>query len=142
MIQIKRAYEAASKKDGYRVLVDRLWPRGLKKEDLKYDEWLKDVAPSTALRKEFSHDPARWKSFVSAYKKELKSPETQELIRKLSQHAAQSNLTLLYGARDEEHNNAVVLKELLEKASPKNSKKASQKRTEKSPGRGSEKTRH
>jgi uncharacterized protein YeaO (DUF488 family) len=115
MIQIKRAYEPSSRKDGYRVLIDRLWPRGIKKEDLAMDEWAKDLAPSSALRKDFGHDPAHWKSFVSAYKKELKSPEAKEWIAKLTRHAGKRTLTLLYGARDEEHNNAVVLKEVLEK---------------------------
>lgn len=115
MVQIKRAYEPASPKDGCRVLVDRLWPRGIKKQDLKFDEWLKDLAPSTALRKEFGHDPMRWKSFVTAYKKELRSPAARELLQKLARLAAKRGLTLLYGARDEEHNQAVVLKEILDK---------------------------
>lgn len=115
MVQVKRAYEPSSRKDGYRVLIDRLWPRGIKKQELDCDEWLKDLAPSTELRKEFSHDPAHWKSFVGAYKKELRSPQARELLEKLGRQAAKRTLTLLYGARDEEHNNAVVLKEVIEK---------------------------
>lgn len=119
MIQLKRVYEPNSRKDGYRVLVDRLWPRGIKKQELVFDEWLKELAPSTALRKEFAHNPAHWKSFVGAYKKELRSPETQELLEKLARQATKRTLTLLYGARDEEHNNAVVLKDMIEKEFPK-----------------------
>ena len=120
MIQLKRAYEPSNRKDGYRVLIDRLWPRGIKKQELDLDEWLKDLAPSTKLRKEFGHDPAHWKSFVSAYKKELQSPKARELIQRLAQQASgKRTLTLLYSARDEEHNNAVVLKDILEKESAK-----------------------
>lgn len=107
------------RKDGYRILVDRLWPRGLKKEKLKLDEWLKDLAPSTELRKKFGHKPGHWKSFVTAYKKELKSDGAQDLIKKISQRAAKRTVTLLYAARDEEHNNAVVLRDVLEKGSRK-----------------------
>lgn len=115
MIQIKRAYETVSKKDGYRVLVDRLWPRGIKKETLALDAWFKELAPSTELRKEFGHDPKKWKSFQAQYKKELRSPEAKEKILFLIKTAKNSNLTLLYGARDEAHNNAVVLKSMIEK---------------------------
>lgn len=115
MVQIKRVYEPSRRDDGYRVLVDRLWPRGISKQELKFDEWLKDLAPSTALRKEFGHDQARWKFFAVAYKKELNSPRSRELLEGLARRAAGRKLTLLYGARDETHNNAVVLKDVLEK---------------------------
>lgn len=115
MVQIKRAYEPESRKDGYRVLVDRLWPRGIKKEDLAFDEWIKELAPSTALRKKFGHDPAHWKSFVAEYKKELSSATAQELLKGLSRRAERGTLTLLFGARDEEHNQAVVLKDVISK---------------------------
>jgi uncharacterized protein YeaO (DUF488 family) len=115
MIQIKRAYEPAGKRDGYRILVDRLWPRGIKKKDLALDEWLKDLAPSTELRQEFGHDPAHWKSFVSAYKRELRTSAAKEQIQRLAQQALKRPLTLLFGARDEKQNNAVVLKNVIEK---------------------------
>lgn len=115
MVQMRRAYEDASKNDGYRVLIDRLWPRGIKKESLPLDAWFKELAPSTALRKEFGHDPKHWKSFQAKYKEELKSPEAKERLSQLVLIAKKSNVTLVYGARDEEHNDAVVLKEILEK---------------------------
>lgn len=115
MIQIKRAYEPTNRRDGYRVLIDRLWPRGIKKEDLPFDEWIKDLAPSTNLRKDFGHDPEHWQSFVTAYKQELSSSMARDLIKKLAAHAAKRTLTLLYGAHDEEHNNAIVLKNIIEK---------------------------
>lgn len=119
MVRIKRAYQPVSRKDGYRVLVDRLWPRGIRKQNLELDEWLKDLAPSTELRKAFGHDPAKWKSFVSAYKKELRTPAARGLVDKLVRRSAKRTLTLIYGARDEEHNEAVVLKDLIEKESKK-----------------------
>lgn len=115
MLTIKRAYEPLSKKDGYRILVDRLWPRGLKKENLALDAWFKDLAPSTDLRKEFAHDPKLWKFFQSKYKKELKSSEAREKIKVIAKMAKTRNVTLIYGARDQEHNDAVVLKSVLEK---------------------------
>ncbi len=116
MVQMKRAYEAAAKKDGYRVLIDRLWPRGIKKENLPLDAWMKELAPSTELRKEFGHDPKRWTAFQTKYKKELKNPEAKEKIKLLIAIAKKAKLTLLYGARDTEHNDAVVLKKVIEKA--------------------------
>lgn len=114
MIQKKRAYEAASKNDGYRILVDRLWPRGIKKEDLLYNAWWKDLAPSTELRKKFGHDPKCWSSFKSQYKKELESPKALEKIKQIVDIARKSNVTLIFGAHDESHNNAVVLKQVIE----------------------------
>jgi uncharacterized protein YeaO (DUF488 family) len=112
MLKIKRIYEPSEKSDGFRVLVDRLWPRGVSKERAKLDLWAKEIAPSTALRKWFGHDPKRWKSFQGKYEKELRD-NTLELkeLRKL--HRAHKNLTILYGAKDTEHNEAVVLARLL-----------------------------
>lgn len=114
MIRIKRAYDPTSRGDGFRVLVDRLWPRGVKKGKLALDEWMKSLAPSNALRKKFAHDPERWRQFESGYKRELKSPSAKEKIRILLGIAKKRNVTLIYGARDRVHNNAVVLKHLLE----------------------------
>jgi uncharacterized protein YeaO (DUF488 family) len=111
MIKIKRVYEKVERDDGYRVLIDRLWPRGLSKEKLKMDEWLKDIAVSDELRKRFCHDPSRWEEFRKKYLAELKAKE--EVLNRLVAKAGEGNLTILYGAKDEVHNNAVVLKELL-----------------------------
>jgi uncharacterized protein YeaO (DUF488 family) len=111
-IAIKRVYEPPATSDGYRVLVDRLWPRGLKKDDLPLDLWAKELAPSTALRQWFGHDPARWEGFRQRYAGELDKRATH--WHPLAERAAKHPLTLLYAARDEEHNNAVVLKSYLE----------------------------
>lgn len=112
-IRIKRIYEPFAASDGYRILVDRLWPRGIKKEKAHVDEWLKEVAPSTALRKWFGHDPEKWKQFVSKYKTELKGSEAlKELRAGVRKH---KTITLLYGAKDEQHNQAVALKQLISK---------------------------
>ncbi len=113
-IGIKRAYEEPKPDDGYRVLVDRLWPRGIKKESLKLDAWLKELAPSTELRRWFGHDPARWEEFRKRYRAELSSPEAQTLLAELAERAGLGPVTLVYAARDEQHNGAVVLRELLE----------------------------
>ncbi|MEJ2635154.1 MAG: DUF488 domain-containing protein [Calditrichia bacterium] len=113
MIKIKRAYEAAEKSDGMRFLVDRLWPRGIKKEDLKVEEWDKEVAPSNDLRKRFHHDPEKWDEFCRHYFEELdKKPESWQGILEA---AKEGTVTLIYGAKDLEHNNARALKEYLEK---------------------------
>jgi uncharacterized protein YeaO (DUF488 family) len=111
MIKLKRAYEPPEESDGLRILVDRVWPRGLTKEHLKLHAWYKDVAPSAALRKWFGHDPKKWTDFKRKYKEELKAP-TKELheLRELSK---KHTVTLVYGAKDEEHNQAVALKEVL-----------------------------
>ncbi len=110
-LQIKRAYEAPSRTDGRRVLVDRLWPRGLSKEKLKLDAWMKDLAPSNDLRKRFHHDAARWDEFQKHYFKELdQQPEQVAELRKM---VRRGKVTLLYGAQDEAHNNAVALKKYL-----------------------------
>lgn len=109
-ILLKRAYEKPNAKDGFRVLVDRLWPRGVKKTELHLDTWVKDVAPSTQLRKWFGHDPKRWTEFCKRYKLELKNPEVQARIAETIQAARhRSVMTLIYGAKDTEHNEAVVL---------------------------------
>ena len=113
MIKVKRAYDRVERGDGKRFLVDRLWPRGVMKGDLHIEGWLKDVAPSNELRKWFGHDPARWDEFQRLYFAELDAePEAWQPILKV---ARRGNVTLLYGARDTEHNNAVALKEYLEK---------------------------
>jgi uncharacterized protein YeaO (DUF488 family) len=116
MIQLKRAYDAASPSDGKRFLVERLWPRAIKKENLPLDDWLKDAAPSTGLRKWFSHDPAKWKEFKRRYFAELKSrPDALEPIIKAARHG---RATLIFSSHDTEHNNAVALKEYLESRKP------------------------
>ncbi len=111
-IQIKRVYEEPEAKDGTRILVDRLWPRGLTKEKAKVSLWLKDVAPSTELRKWFAHDPSKWTDFEVRYREELK--QNKEPLALLKQEAAKGTVTLVYGARDELHNEAVVLQKVLE----------------------------
>ncbi|WP_163514253.1 DUF488 domain-containing protein [Gelidibacter japonicus] len=111
-IQIKRVYDASSKSDGYRVLVDRIWPRGISKEEANLDEWNKDLAPSTELRKWFDHDPEKFDDFSNKYKKELK--DRADVLKQLFQRARDQKVTLLYGAKDTEHNQAVVLKKVLE----------------------------
>lgn len=113
MIKIKRAYAPPSKSDGKRILVDRLWPRGIKKADAKIDEWIKDAAPSTELRKWFSHDPAKWEEFRRKYKDELK--EVPELVQRLRSNSKKGTITLVFAAKDTEHVDAVVLKEVIEK---------------------------
>ena len=112
MIRIKRIYDPPSPDDGRRVLIDRLWPRGVARDEAKLDEWLKEVAPSDELRKWFGHDPARWEEFRSRYREELASHG--ELLDRLRAEARKETVTLLFAAKDEEHNNAVVLKELLD----------------------------
>jgi len=111
-VEIKRVYEDAGRADGTRILVDRLWPRGLSRERARVDLWLKDIAPSTALRKWFSHDPSKWTEFQARYRQELKSEV--DLLDVLKKKAAEGQITLLYGAKDEVHNEAVVLQSLLE----------------------------
>ena len=112
MIHLKRVYEEPSKKDGIRVLVERLWPRGLTKERAAVHLWLKDVAPSPELRKWFGHDPARWEQFQERYRRELRKQE--DAVQLLKQKAKQGSVTLVYAARDEEHNGALALKRFLE----------------------------
>jgi uncharacterized protein YeaO (DUF488 family) len=112
MIRLKRVYDPPDPGDGARLLVERLWPRGMKKEDLRLDGWLKEVAPSQALRRWFAHDPARWEEFQRRYRAELDAhPEAWQPILEAAQ---QGDVTLLYSARDTQHNSAVVLKAYLE----------------------------
>ena len=112
MIKIKRVYDTPSKEDGYRILIDRLWARGLTKEKAKIDLWLKEIAPSNELRKWFNHDPEKWNSFRTKYGKELK--EKQDLIEQIKKFEKENRvITLLYSAKDEKHNNAVVLESYL-----------------------------
>lgn len=115
MIKVKRIYDPVSPDDGKRILVDRLWPRGIKKNEAEINEWLKDIAPSDGLRKWFSHDPNKWQEFKNRYIKELKN--NSELIERLKAVAKKEKVTLLFSAKDIEHNNAVVLKEVIEKES-------------------------
>lgn len=113
MIKVKRIYDPVSPDDGKRILVDRLWPRGIKKNEAEINEWLKDIAPSDGLRKWFSHDPNKWQEFKNRYIKELKN--NSELIERLKAVAKKEKVTLLFSAKDIEYNNAVVLKEVIDK---------------------------
>jgi uncharacterized protein YeaO (DUF488 family) len=112
MINVKRVYEPPSTKDGYRILVDRLWPRGLSKKRAALDLWMKEIAPSTELRKWFSHTTSRWTEFETKYREELKDKQSMidELCALEREH---TTITLLYAARDEQHNNALVVRDLL-----------------------------
>jgi len=113
-LHIKRAYEDVSQGDGYRVLVDRIWPRGVSREEVRIDEWLKEIAPSTQLRKWFGHDPEKWPEFEKKYRTEIH--ENKKAWQQLQDiYRDHPNLTLVYGAKDEAHNNAVVLQKLLKK---------------------------
>jgi uncharacterized protein YeaO (DUF488 family) len=110
-IRLKRVYVPPSPEDGVRVLVDRLWPRGLRKADAAIDRWMKDIAPSTELRQWFGHDPERWQEFRRRYARELRQHATTiDELHELAQH---KTVTLVFGARDEEHNDAVALREVL-----------------------------
>ena len=110
---IKRAYVPPTEEDGCRVLVDRLWPRGVARKSLALDEWQKDVAPSTDLRRWFNHDPARWDEFKARYRAELAKSPGREALSTLVQLSRQGNLTLIYAARDENHNEATVLRDVI-----------------------------
>ena len=115
-VQIKRVYEPAGDDDGFRVLVDRLWPRGVAKDKAHVDLWLKEVAPSDALRKRFHGHPTKWDDFVAAYSDELTNEPAKTAAARLRERVHDEPVTLLYAARDETHNNAVALKEWLERA--------------------------
>ncbi len=110
-VQIKRIYDPAEDGDGYRVLVDHVWPRGVSRERARLDEWARELAPSDELRTWFSHVPERFKEFRARYRRELTT--NPELLEKLGEHATKGRLTIVYAARDREHNNAAVLAELL-----------------------------
>jgi uncharacterized protein YeaO (DUF488 family) len=114
MIRLKRAYEPAEASDGHRVLVERLWPRGLRKANAHLDEWLKDVAPSHELRRWFAHDPSRFSEFRERYKRELRAEPARTALAGLAKRAARGTVTLVYSAHDEAHNNAVVLARALD----------------------------
>lgn len=111
---MKRVYETAEDRDGFRVLVDRLWPRGVSKDKARVDLWLKDVSPSDALRRAVHGETRTWEEFVAAYAKELEAPRAQAAIAALKDRLKEGAVTLLYAARDEARNNAVALKQLLE----------------------------
>jgi len=111
-IKLKRAYEVPEAGDEFRILVDRLWPRGVSKSSARIDLWLKEIAPSTALRKWFGHDPSKWAKFRDRYFRELDN--NPQAIEQLMKHVRHGTVTLVYGAKDQEHNDAVALKEYLE----------------------------
>lgn len=112
MIKTKRAYEPSSEDDGFRILIDRLWPRGISKEKADLNLWMKDIAPSNDLRKWFSHDPEKWKEFQDKYREELKGKK--DSISKIKDiEKENSTVTLVYSAKDKDHNNAIVLKDIL-----------------------------
>ncbi len=113
MIKIKRIYDPASPEDGKRVYIDRLWPRGMKKEEVKIDEWVKEISPSDTLRKWFGHDPSKYAEFKRRYAKELE--KHSEILERIRKKGKRGIVTLLFSARDAEHNNATVMKEILTK---------------------------
>jgi len=125
-VRIKRAYEPADDGDGYRVLVDRLWARGVSKEKAHLDAWIKEIAPSTELRRWFGHDPARWDEFQRRYRAELAEPERRQLVEALAERATHGPVTLIYGARDTAHNEAVVLCAIVRAARATHQKDAGQ----------------
>jgi len=110
-VRLKRAYEQPARSDGYRVLIDRLWPRGVSKHEAQLDEWARELAPSSELRRWFGHDPAKFDEFRRSYREELAAQDDK--LCELRRRAEEGTLTLVYGARDSEHNDAVVLAELL-----------------------------
>jgi uncharacterized protein YeaO (DUF488 family) len=112
-VRLKRAYEAPADTDGYRVLIDRLWPRGVSRERMRLDEWARELAPTRELRQWFGHDPARFAEFRRRYRAELEAEETK--LQELRTRAHHGTLTLVYGARDTERNDAVVLADLLDR---------------------------
>lgn len=113
MLKTKRVYEKKDPGDGKRILVDRLWPRGLTREEAAIDEWMKDLAPSDELRRWFGHKPEKWAGFRERYIGELSSPDKAGLLEKVARTARQSTVTMLYAAKDVEHNNAEVLREII-----------------------------
>ena len=116
MIRLKRVYDPAGPEDGARYLVERLWPRGITRQAAALAGWLKELAPSPALRRWFGHDPLRWAEFQRRYEAELRAPEKQALLRQLSEEARKGTVTLVFAARDTEHSSAAVLKRLVERA--------------------------
>ena len=114
-IRLQRAYDDPTPDDGHRVLVDRVWPRGRTKEQLRLDAWARDLGPSTQLRKWFGHDPARWTEFQKRYRAELAEPDRAQALDALAERARRGPLTLVFGARDTDHNQAVVIADVLER---------------------------
>jgi len=112
-VAIKRAYEAPSAQDGYRVLVDGLWPRGMNKAQLKIDEWMREIAPSAALRKWYGHKPEKWEEFKKKYRHELSMPSRKALLAELTERARKDRVTLVIGARDAQRSNAAVIAEMI-----------------------------
>ena len=113
-IQVKRVYSERGTKDGVRILVDRVWPRGVTKARARIDIWRKDLAPSTSLRKWFGHDPAKWRGFRERYRKELTAPGQIDALTELAKRSRHETITLIYSAADEQHNQAVALKEFID----------------------------
>jgi uncharacterized protein YeaO (DUF488 family) len=113
-IRIRRAYDPPLPEDGRRVLVERFWPRGMKKDRLFLNAWLRELAPSDELRRWFGHDPARWQEFRRRYRQELRGTRQQQLLDELTDQASRRNVTLIYSAREERFNNAVALREIIE----------------------------
>ena len=114
-LRLKRAYEAPGPIDGHRVLVDRVWPRGRSRDELRLDAWDKELGPSDQLRKWFGHEPSRWDEFKERYRKELTDPVLAARLDDLAERARRGTLTIVYGARDEQHNQAVVIAEEIER---------------------------
>ena len=114
MLTTKRAYEAPSRGDGCRILVDRVWPRGVTKDALACERWMRELAPSTPLRKWFAHDPERWQEFRNRYLSELDQPQKRQRLGEIVRAAGERRITLLYGARDTRHNHALILAEVLD----------------------------
>jgi len=112
-VEIKRAYEKARPRDGYRVLVDGLWPRSMTKEQLRLDLWMRQIAPSAVLRKWYGHDPEKWEEFRRKYRAELQKPPRKDLLGQLVERARQEKVTLVFGARDAERSNAAALAEMI-----------------------------
>ena len=112
-VAIRRAYEAAGTKEGYRVLVDRLWPRGVTKAQLKIDAWMREIAPSVELRKWYGHKPEKWEEFRNKYRQELSKPRRKALLDELIDHARKGQVTLVFGARDAQRSNAAVIAEMI-----------------------------
>jgi uncharacterized protein YeaO (DUF488 family) len=119
MIATRRAYEPASPRDGYRVLIDRLWPRGVSKAKAKLDAWEKDVAPSRELRKWYGHDPAKWPEFRRRYTRELRAPASRAILNDLARRAKRGRVTLVYASRAAEISDVAVLEHILKKPSPR-----------------------
>jgi uncharacterized protein YeaO (DUF488 family) len=115
VLKIKRAYEDKAVADGKRVLIDRLWPRGVSRDRLGIDEWIKDIAPSTELRQWFAHEPEKWLEFRKKYKEELSGSEKVQQLKDLARAAKNGNVSLIYAAKDTEHNNARVLEEVIDR---------------------------